>query len=112
VGAQNPEMAGDLPGSNGTRLAINRQELTLKSVPASRPKFCLPDYESEGRTFESFRARHLCHWLSFRFPLLRNAAEVLVCSWFANFVRSEFPKFRIAASDKCRVRAKYFSMIV
>ncbi len=52
------------------------------------------NYESEGRTFESFRARHFFLLKSFVFQpfcwALAGAFSALVCSRFANSVAAAF----------------------
>ena len=70
-----------------------------------------PDYESGGRGFESLRARHATYCHTSGFPFLVAAPPATVCSWFANFVRGEFSKLKIACSASPRVRARYRSRI-
>src|SRR5260370_31271025 len=65
-----------------------------------------PDYESGGQEFESLRARHSCNCYDLFFPFAFAFASVPVCSWFANFVREEFSKLKIACSASPRVRAR------
>jgi hypothetical protein len=65
-----------------------------------------PDYESGGRRFESFRARHASYYSALVFPFEATDMAVLVCSRFANFVRGEFSQLKIACSASPLVRAR------
>src|SRR5262249_44716060 len=70
-----------------------------------------PDYESGGQEFESLRARQLTFCHSLAFPFVAVFGKATVCNWFANFVRGEFSKLKIACSARPRVRARYRSRI-
>src|SRR5947209_3640998 len=87
-----------------------RPEMPAKDAPVAQLDRA-PDYESGGQEFESLRARHLSHWQYAFYLFVFFPFGGLVCSWFAKFVRGEFSKFVIAASDRPRVRARYFSRI-
>ena len=65
-----------------------------------------PDYESGGQEFESLRARQSTHRQTLNFPLPLRLGGAAVCSWFANFVRGEFSKLKMACSASPRVRAR------
>src|SRR5262245_66083444 len=65
-----------------------------------------PDFESGGQGFESLPARQLNYYPALLFPLEVTDGAVPVCSWFANFVRSEFSKLKMACSASPLVRAR------
>ena len=75
------------------------------------PRHGAPDYESGGQEFESLRARQLSFYRALAFPFETFDVALPVCSWFANFVRSEFSQLKIACSASPLVRARYRSRI-
>ena len=101
----------DLPDMLADACGLPRPGCPAKHAPVAQLDRAL-DYESMGQEFESLRARHLTHCqLSILLFLLFPPGGV-VCSWFAKSVRGEFSKFVIAASDRPRVRARYFSRML
>src|SRR6516164_26302 len=102
-----------MPGNSSNSLGPENREksasLSLREMLGMSGNCRGSDYESEGRTFESFRARHSRHRFASRFAFLLGVLAVLVCSWFANFVRGLFSKLKIACSASPRVRARYRS---
>jgi hypothetical protein len=88
-----------------TRLSVSPQSGYQALHETARLNIA-PDYESGGQEFESLRARQPNRYRALVFPFEVIDMAVPVCNWFANFVRGEFSKLKIACSASPLVRAR------